>query len=286
MVFQSFALMPHLDNLANAAFGLEVAGVERGERQHRARNALETVGLGAYAQSYPHELSGGMQQRVGLARALAVEPGILLMDEAFSALDPLIRLEMQEEIRRIQRERDLTVMFISHDLDEALHVGDRLAIMEDGAIVQTGTPQELVTAPATDYVHAFFANVNLARVFTAGDLARRDPAATVRLGTGASAADTASGRTTPTWLSVLDEDGSFAGVVDGASYAQARAQDRDLRQLLERRPVTLSARLPIEACIAAVADTPYPVPVLRDDCFVGTLGRRDVLRALAREQVA
>ena len=139
MVFQSFALMPHLTNLDNAAFGLDIAGVGKTERHKRAHEALELVGLKHYTNSYPGELSGGMQQRVGLARALALKPSIMLMDEAFSALDPLIRTDMQEELLRVQRERNLTIVFISHDLDEAIHIGDRIAIMDDGAISQIGT---------------------------------------------------------------------------------------------------------------------------------------------------
>ncbi len=132
MVFQSFALMPHLSNLENAAFGLSVAGVAEPRRTERARAALESVGLGAYAEGRPDELSGGMRQRVGLARALAVDPSLLLMDEAFAALDPLIRTEMQDELLRIQRERGLTVLFVSHDVHEALRIGDRIAVMHDG----------------------------------------------------------------------------------------------------------------------------------------------------------
>lgn len=175
MVFQSFALMPHRTVLENAAFALDVAGLPREEQHRRAMEALETVGLGAYAESYPDELSGGMQQRVGLARALATQPSILLMDEAFSALDPLIRTEMQDELLRLQKDNARTVVFISHDLDEAIRIGDRIAIMEGGSIIQVGTPQEIIKQPANDFVRSFFYGVDVSKVFRAGDIAVFEP---------------------------------------------------------------------------------------------------------------
>lgn len=156
MVFQSFALMPHLSVLDNAAFGLQLAKVDKKKRRERAMQALEQVGLSGWQDSFPAELSGGMQQRVGLARGLAVDPGIMLMDEAFSALDPLIRTEMQDELLKLQEEQQRTIVFISHDLDEALRLGDRIAIMEGGRIVQVGTPEDILQNPADDYVRAFF----------------------------------------------------------------------------------------------------------------------------------
>ena len=156
MVFQSFALMPHMNVLDNAAFGLELSGVNIQERHEKARSALAQVGLESHALSYPDELSGGMQQRVGLARALTNDPDILLMDEAFSALDPLIRTEMQDELVRLQSEHQRTVVFISHDLDEAMRIGDRIAIMQGGEVVQVGTPDDILHNPANDYVRSFF----------------------------------------------------------------------------------------------------------------------------------
>ena len=175
MVFQSFALMPHMTVGENAAFGLELAGIDRTERQQRALAALDQVGLQAWAESYPDELSGGMKQRVGLARALANDPSVMLMDEAFSALDPLIRCEMQEELLKLQENSDRTIIFISHDLDEAMRIGDRIAIMEGGRVVQVGTPDEILRNPADDYVRAFFRGVDVATVFRAGDIALLSP---------------------------------------------------------------------------------------------------------------
>ncbi len=179
MVFQSFALMPHLTALDNAAFGLEIAGVPKPKRHEAAMEALKQVGLDQYHARYPREMSGGMQQRVGLARALANNPTIMLMDEAFSALDPLIRTEMQDELLRLQREHKRTIIFISHDLDEAMRIGDRIAIMEGGNIVQVGTPFEILRNPADDYVRSFFRNVDVSRVLRAGDVARFEEEKTV-----------------------------------------------------------------------------------------------------------
>jgi glycine betaine/proline transport system ATP-binding protein len=173
MVFQSFALLPHKTVAENAAFGLEICGLRREEQRAGALQALDTVGLGAYADSYPHQLSGGMQQRVGLARALATEAPILLMDEAFSALDPLIRTEMQDELLRLQRTSAHTLVFVSHDLDEAIRIGDRIAVIEGGALVQIGTPEEIVTNPADEYVRSFFHGVDIGRVVAAGDTAEK-----------------------------------------------------------------------------------------------------------------
>jgi len=174
MVFQSFALMPHMSVIENTAFGLELSGVSKEERNQRALDALSQVGLEAWADSYPSELSGGMQQRVGLARALANDPKILLMDEAFSALDPLIRTEMQDELLKLQQKHKRTIVFISHDLDEAMRIGDRIAIMHDGRVVQVGAPEEILKNPADDYVSSFFRGVDVSTVLSAGDIASKN----------------------------------------------------------------------------------------------------------------
>ena len=164
MVFQHFALFPHRDVIDNVGYGLKVQGVAKGIRNEAAMKALAMVGLDAYSQNMPSELSGGMQQRVGLARALASDPEILLMDEAFSALDPLIRRQMQDELLEIQKELKKTILFITHDLNEALRIGDRVCIMKDGAVVQIGTPEEILTQPATGYVAEFVQDVDQGRV--------------------------------------------------------------------------------------------------------------------------
>ncbi|GGA62756.1 quaternary amine ABC transporter ATP-binding protein [Pelagibacterium lentulum] len=179
MVFQHFALFPHWTVAENAAYGLKVKGVPAAERRERAIAALEKVGLGSRADSLPSELSGGMQQRVGLARGLATDPQILLMDEPFGALDPLIRREMQDELVVLQKELKKTIVFITHDLNEALLLGDRIAIMQDGRFVQVGTAQEIVSAPADDYVAAFVADIDRGRVFTAEDVSNAAEAVTL-----------------------------------------------------------------------------------------------------------
>ncbi len=171
MVFQHFGLFPHRRVIDNAAYGLEVQGIGKAERRERARVVLETVGLKGYEEHYPQQLSGGMQQRVGLARALTVEPEVLFFDEPFSALDPLIRRDMQNELLRIQKEMQRTIVFITHDFAEAIKLGDRIAIMKDGEFDQVGTAAELITNPATDYVREFTEDIPKAKVLTAADVA-------------------------------------------------------------------------------------------------------------------
>jgi glycine betaine/proline transport system ATP-binding protein len=170
MVFQNFALLPHLTVLANVAFPLEVQGVDKPTREARALRMIELVGLAGRERFFPRELSGGQQQRVGIARSLAVEPELWFLDEPFSALDPLIRREMQDEFIRLQSVLKKTIVFITHDFDEAIRLADRIAIMKDGAIVQSGTPEELVLRPADAYVAAFTRNVAKAKVLRAGTL--------------------------------------------------------------------------------------------------------------------
>ncbi|MGI6037215.1 MAG: betaine/proline/choline family ABC transporter ATP-binding protein [Limnochordia bacterium] len=155
MVFQQYGLLPHCNVIDNVAFGLKLQGVDKNERYDRARKVLDTVGLGGWEEYFPHALSGGMRQRVGIARALVIDPPVLLMDEPFSGLDPLIRREMQEELLRLQEQLNKTIFFVTHDLDEALRLGDRMAVMKSGSFVQVGTPQEILADPADDYVARF-----------------------------------------------------------------------------------------------------------------------------------
>ena len=173
MVFQRFALFPHRTILENAEFGLEIQKMDKTERRKKATEALELVGLGDYLDQYPDQLSGGMQQRVGLARALTNDPEVLLMDEAFSALDPLIRKDMQDELIDLQAKMKKTIIFITHDLDEALRLGDRIALMRDGSIVQIGTPEEILVNPANDYVEKFVEDVDRSKVLTAKHVMKR-----------------------------------------------------------------------------------------------------------------
>lgn len=173
MVFQRFGLLPHRTVIENVAYGLHIQGQDREVRNEKARQWITRVGLSGYEDKFPDELSGGMQQRVGLARALTTDPEVLLMDEAFSALDPLIRCDMQDELIELQRELKKTIVFITHDLDEALKLGDRIAILKDGETVQIDTPEQILLAPADDYVRAFVKDVNRGRVLTAQTLMKR-----------------------------------------------------------------------------------------------------------------
>jgi glycine betaine/proline transport system ATP-binding protein len=218
MVFQHFGLFPHKRVIDNAAYGLEVQGIGKTERHARAAEMLETVGLSPWANHYPQQLSGGMQQRVGIARALVLDPEILYFDEPFSALDPLIRKDMQDELLALQARRPRTIVFITHDFAEALRLGNRIAIMKDGALDQVGTPEEIVAAPATDYVREFTNDVPKTKVLSARAVMRRDATdgvrkvgATVKVG---ALVPLLMADSTP--LSVIDEDGKCIGSVGPA----------------------------------------------------------------------
>ncbi|TVM19408.1 proline/glycine betaine ABC transporter ATP-binding protein ProV [Oceanidesulfovibrio indonesiensis] len=289
MVFQSFALMPHMTVLENVAFGLEMAGVPREERETRASEALEQVGLGPYGSSYPRELSGGMQQRVGLARGLAVDPEIMLMDEAFSALDPLIRTEMQDELLNLQQEHKRTIVFISHDLDEAMRIGDRIAIMEGGRIVQVGTPEEILRNPADEYVRSFFRGVDPTNILTAGDIVR-DTQTTVisRDGLGPRAALERLTSQDRTWAFVLDPKKRYLGAVSVESLREAVGNEESgesgLKSALldEVAPVSPSATM--QDILVEVASKPWPVPVVNENgAYMGAISKNIFLRTLQRE---
>ena len=223
MVFQHFALLPHLSVLGNVAFPLEIQGVQRAAREQRAREVIELVGLAGRESFFPRELSGGQQQRVGIARSLAVEPELWFLDEPFSALDPLIRREMQDEFMRLQSVLRKTIVFITHDFDEAIRLADRIAIMKDGAVVQVGTPEEIVLKPADPYVAAFTREVAKSKVIRAGSLAAPADGRKVagRVGARATIAEAASlfaGEDAA--LEVIDASGVPVGVLDRAAVVK------------------------------------------------------------------
>ena len=214
MVFQHFALLPHLTVLGNVAFPLEIQGIGKSERQAKALEMVELVGLKGREYYYPRELSGGQQQRVGIARSLAVEPEIWFLDEPFSALDPLIRREMQDEFLRLQNVLHKTIVFITHDFDEAIRLADRIAIMKDGAIIQIGAPEELVTAPADDYVAEFTRDIPRAKVLSAGVVARPGPHGATTVRADARIAEVAAMVfETDEPLGVFDADGNIVGAL-------------------------------------------------------------------------
>ena len=213
MVFQHFGLLPHRTLVDNVAFGLELRGVDKSQRREKAESTLELVGLGGMGAYKPHQLSGGQQQRVGLARALATDPAIMLFDEPFSALDPLIRRDMQDEVVRLRREVNKTMVFITHDLSEALRLGDRIAIMRDGRFVQVGTPQEVVTEPADDYVRNFVRDIPRSHVVPV-EAVMSPPGPEIGEANGAVAGDVLAGTKVRDIVALLAESDLPVAVVD------------------------------------------------------------------------
>lgn len=280
MVFQRFALFPHRTVIENAAFGLEVQKIALDERERRAREALTMVGLSGWETNYPSQLSGGMQQRVGLARALATDADILLMDEAFSALDPLIRREIQDQLIELQQTLQKTIVFITHDLNEAMRLGDRIAMMRDGAIVQIGTAEEILNEPADDYVAAFVQDVDRSRVITAGSI-MRDPRATVSAKDGPTVAMHQMRELQVTEMYVLGQHRKLMGMVN----------DRDLAAAAKRGEKTIDAAVtggcPTVAPDTAIGDLfglavehTLPVAVIDDDGrMLGVVPRVSLLSA-------
>ena len=287
MVFQSFALMPHMSVLENAAFGLEMAGIDKAERYKRAMAALEQVGLETYHGSRPDELSGGMKQRVGLARGLAVDPQVLLMDEAFSALDPLIRCEMQDELLKLQSRHQRTIVFISHDLDEAMRIGDRIAIMEGGRVVQVGTPEEVLQKPANDYVEAFFRGVDPTNILTAGDIARHTQVTLIRHpGDGPRAGLQRLINHDRDFGYVLDADRKYLGVVSADSLKEfindgEGSKDITKAFLTEAKPASASDSM--QDILPEVTARPWPIPILDESGrYLGVISKTVFLRTLQR----
>ncbi len=285
MVFQSFALMPHLTVLENAAFGLELAGVPTKKRKERAMAALSQVGLEGWEDQLPRQLSGGMQQRVGLARGLAVDPDIMLMDEAFSALDPLIRTEMQDELLKLQEDSTRTIVFISHDLDEALRIGDRIAIMEGGRVVQVGSPEEILQNPADDYVRAFFRGVDPTNVICAKDIAiPSNPTIIKTKKGGIRAALEMLNAKDYNYGYVLNAKGGFLGLVSVDSLTRAVEQGKtgdpiDICYLPGAKAVRDEDNM--QDILAEVAERPWPIPVVNGTGkYLGVVSKNRFLKTL------
>jgi glycine betaine/proline transport system ATP-binding protein len=280
MVFQHFALLPHRTVGENAAYGLKVRGMNRAEREQRAEEALEMVGLGGWGGYLPGELSGGMRQRVGLARALASGGEILLMDEAFSALDPLIRREMQDQLVELQHRLDKTIVFITHDLNEAMRLGDRIAMMRDGRIVQVGSAEEILNDPANDYVAQFVKDVDRTRVLTASSV-MEPPVAVLGSGQGPRAAHRLMREHQLSSLMVVDRDRRLRGVVTEEDAAELVRQGTDVLGDALRPAVSAAPDTAIADLFAAVADTRVPLAVVGDnDRLLGVIPRVTLLSAL------
>ncbi|HWU60334.1 MAG TPA: glycine betaine/L-proline ABC transporter ATP-binding protein, partial [Microbacteriaceae bacterium] len=262
MVFQHFALMPHRTVLDNAAYGLEVQGVPAAERRERALHWVRRVGLEGWEDKLPAQLSGGMQQRVGLARALAADTDILLMDEAFSALDPLIRREMQEQLVELQAELGKTIVFITHDLNEAMFLGDRIAVMRDGRIVQVGTPEDILTDPANDYVAQFVQDVDRARVLTASSV--MEPVkALVSVAAGPRAALRVMRDLQTSAAFVVGDGRRYLGVVrDRDVMRQVKASETDLSKVIHNDGGTVTGETQLADLFGAAVESDLPVVVI------------------------
>ncbi|MFF2831629.1 glycine betaine/L-proline ABC transporter ATP-binding protein [Cellulosimicrobium cellulans] len=281
MVFQHFALLPHRTVLDNAAYPLEIQGVGKAERREKARTALDLVGLGGWEDSLPSQLSGGMRQRVGLARALAADTDVLLMDEAFSALDPLIRREMQEQLLDLQQRLGKTIVFITHDLNEAMHLGDRIAVMRDGRIVQIGTAEQILSDPANDYVAQFVADVDRTRVLTASSVMVR-PAVVVPVSGGPRQASRAMREAQVSAAYVVDRQRVLHGVVrDDDAVAALKAGKESIGDLVHDGVAPVSPDTPLAEIFAPAAESSLPVPVTdAEGRLVGVVPRVTLLEAM------
>ena len=286
MVFQHFALLPHRTVLDNAAYPLEIQGVGKEERRERARAALALTGLGGWEDSLPGELSGGMRQRVGLARALTADTDILLMDEAFSALDPLIRREMQEQLVEIQQKLGKTIVFITHDLNEAMFLGDRIAVMRSGRIVQIGTAEEILTAPADDYVAQFVADVDRTRVLTASSVMLR-PGVVLPAAAGPRRAARAMREAQVAAAFVVDRDRVLLGFVrDSDVVDAARAGIPRLDGLVRNDVATVDEDTPLSEIFAPSAESLVPVAVTDDHGrLLGVVPRVTLLEAMVPPEI-
>lgn len=284
MVFQNFGLLPQRSVVNNVEFGLEISGMDKQQRREKAFKAIKLVGLDGFENSLPSELSGGMQQRVGLARALANDPEVLLMDEAFSALDPLIRTQMQDELLELQARMHKTIVFITHDLDEALKLGDRIAILgPDGRVRQIGTPEEILSTPADDYVERFVQNVDRTKVITASTVGRRYTSITWPREDVASAIR-AMEKHGISSVFVTDSDRHLKGLVtiDEALQLQKR-KEKDLSSIIVDDVYTTSPSTPISDLLTTAIKTRYPIAIIDEDgVFQGAVSRAAIIAEVGK----
>lgn len=284
MVFQRFALFPHRTVLQNASYGLEVHRIPESEQRERGSAALKRVGLEGWDHNYPGQLSGGMQQRVGLARALAVDSDIMLMDEAFSALDPLIRREMQDQLLELQNELKKTIVFITHDLNEAMKLGDRIAVMRDGAIVQIGTAEDILTNPANDYVASFIEDVDRTRVIIASSIMRQ-PRETISPNDGPTVALRKMKEAQLSECLVVGQGRKMVGVVSDSDLARLSTERASsIESVINRDYPSSSPDAAIVELYPIAASTTVPIVVVDDDGrMLGIVPRVSLLTALGGE---
>ncbi len=283
MVFQNFGLFPHRTILENTEYGLEVRGVPKEERQKLAEQALDNSGLLSFKDQFPNQLSGGMQQRVGLARALANDPEILLMDEAFSALDPLIRREMQDELLDLQSNVQKTIIFITHDLNEALRIGDRIALMKDGQIMQIGTGEEILTNPANQYVRDFVEDVDRSKVLTAANI--MVPALTTNIEIdGPNVALNRMRKEEVSMLLAVDRKRMLKGSLTADKALEASKKNLSLKDVIDKNVRTIPKDMLVTDIFNLIFDSPTPLAVVENDRLEGVVIRGSVLESLAATQ--
>ncbi|OLP65698.1 Glycine betaine transport ATP-binding protein OpuAA [Bacillus pumilus] len=280
MVFQNFALFPHRTILENTEYGLELQGIEKEDRKQKAMESLKLVGLEGFEDQYPNQLSGGMQQRVGLARALANDPDILLMDEAFSALDPLIRKDMQDELLDLHSSVGKTIVFITHDLDEALRIGDRIVLMKDGNIVQIGTPEEILMSPSNEYVERFVEDVDLSKVLTAGNIMKR--AETVQIDKGPRVALTLMKNLGISSIYAVDKQNHLLGVISAEEAKRASENQLALKDVIHKNMKTIHQDTVLTDLFELVSESNIPIAVVDDkDRMKGIVVKGALIGALA-----
>lgn len=286
MIFQHFALFPNRNVLSNVTFGLEIQGIDKNKRLRKGKEVLELVGLEGWAKAYPSQLSGGMQQRVGLARALANDAEILLMDEPFSALDPLIKVNMQDELLKLREKVRRTILFVTHDLDEALKIGDRIAIMEDGKIIQSGSPEEIIVNPRTEYVANFVKHADPSGVLTAGTIARSlpmRPAGRVELATKITGVEPSLSAEEKGTIYCMNEDGRpFACIRKGKALSVKKLGEE--LEAVDRREVFIAAGedTPLKEIMDARLNlSDNPIIILNQSGeFKGIVGVHEILQGI------
>ena len=283
MVFQNFGLLPHKNVLDNAAYGLEVKGISKNDRYLKAREMLNKVGLSGWENANQSELSGGMQQRVGLARALAVAPDILLMDAPFSGLDPLIRRQMREELSLLQTEIQKTIIFITHDLDEAITIGDRIAIMRDGEIIQIGTPKEIITQPADDFVKEFTQGISKTKVIDIEHVvsdpdvvfSSKDSHETVRAKMDRANTDYAIG---------IDPEAQYLGILSRDQLDATLDSTITIDSLIDSSVLSVLPDTTLDEALNFLSDQNLPIPVVDEkNSFIGVATQPDLLKVVASD---